>query len=203
MGEWLERNKVYVLLFLIGATAIGVASFWARRPKPAPIIISTPLPTPTPTPVATPTLAPLRVYVTGAVEQPDVYALPPGSIVKDALLAAGGATADADLERINLALQLSDQQQLYVPFQGEESPPVAPPARSGSGSASSETGLVNINIASAQELETLPGVGPAIAQRIIDHRTEHGPFQAVEDIMDVKGIGPATFEELRDWITTH
>ena len=202
MGEWLERYKVYVLLFLIAVTAIGLASFWGRRPKPAPIIIATPLPTSSPTPVPTPTPAPLRVYVTGAVEKPDVYLLPAGSIVKDALLAAGGATAEADLARINLALQLSDQQQIYVPCEGEDSPPVAPPSGSSSGGDPAAAGRVNINTASLQELDTLPGVGPAIAQRIIDYRTEHGPFQTPEEITQVNGIGPSTFEELRDRITT-
>jgi competence protein ComEA len=202
VGEWLERNRIYIFLFLIAATAIGLASFWVRRPKPAPILITTPLPTFSPTPVSTPTVAPLRVYVTGAVERPDVYILPPGSIVKDALLAAGGPTVDADLERINLALQLSDQQQVYVPYEGEDSPPIAPPSGSSPGSDPSAAGQVNINTASLQELDTLPGVGPAIAQRIIDYRTEHGPFQAPEDITEVNGIGPATFEELRDRITT-
>jgi competence protein ComEA len=201
---WQERYRWYAAFVLIALAVVGGLVVWIRRPRPGPIIISTPVPTATPPPVPTLTPAPLRVYVTGAVLEPDVYLLPPASIVKDALAAAGGATDDADLNRINLALQLSDQQQVYVPRKGEESPPVPPLGeRSPSDSSGATgTGQVNINAASVEALQTLPGVGPAIAQRIVDYRTEHGPFATIDDLMNVKGIGPATFAELKDQITT-
>jgi competence protein ComEA len=205
MGEWLDRYKAHVLVILLAVIAAGSVQLWLRRPQPSPMIISTPAPTLTPTPVSTPTPAPLRVYVTGAVRQPDVYLFPAGSIVKEAIAAAGGATDDADLDRINLAVQLQDQQQVYVPRQGEEAPPV-PPVVSASpggevGTRSGIVSLVNINTASAVELEALPGIGPTYAQRIVDYRQANGPFAAVEGIMEVKGIGPGTLAKLEGLIT--
>lgn len=207
MDEWLDRYKAYVLAVLLVAIAAGSVLFWLRRPQPAPIVILTPVPVATPTAVPSSTPAPVRVYVTGAVREPDVYVLSPGSIVKDAVIAAGGVTGDADLERINLAVQVHDQQQVYVPRQGEGTPPV-PPVGTALPAAGSRldvvsVSIVNINSASAAELEALPGIGPAFAQRIVDYRTEHGPFVVVEDIMEVKGIGPTTFAKLEDLITVH
>jgi competence protein ComEA len=202
MGEWLDRYKAHVLVVLLAAIAAGSVLLWLKRPQPSPLIISTPAPTPTPIPVPTPTPVPLRVYVTGAVHCPDVYRLAPGSIVKEALVAAGGATADADLDRINLAVQLQDQQQVYVPRQGEGTLPT-PPLRSSANERSEAitVSLLNINSASAAELETLPGIGPTYAQRIVEYREENGPFVTVEDIIKVKGIGPGTFAKLEDLIT--
>jgi competence protein ComEA len=139
----------------------------------------------------------LRVYVSGAVQQPDVYPLPLDSIVKDAIMAAGGATGDADLDRINLALPVADGQHVYVPRLGEENSPVQPLSRQ-----PASGGKVNINTADSAALDSLPGIGPALAQRIIDYRQEHGPFARLEDLMEVSGIGPGTFEKLRDLITT-
>jgi competence protein ComEA len=223
LGGWLERHRLVVFVALLAIILPGVALLWLKRPQPAPLIISTPVPTPTwtlvltPTPAPTATPLPVRVYVTGAVVHSDVYLLPAGSIVKDALLAAGGATADADLERINLAVQLYDQQQVHVPYQGQEALPVpgvsstvTPPAATvpAAGAASSDgtragagPALINVNTASAEELETLPGIGPAFAQRIIDYRIEHGAFATVEQLTEVKGIGPATLDKIEHLIT--
>jgi len=202
MNEWLERYKTYIVLALGIMLAMGGVFFWLNRPQPAPITISTPVPTATPTLTPIPTLALVRIYISGAVRKPDVYVLPPGSIVKDAVAAAGGTTADADMDRINLALALHDQQQIYVPRQGETDPPAPPPTGGQPLAPPSSTSKVNINTASLEELDTLPGIGPAIAQRIIDYRTANGPFAAIEDLVQVKGIGPATFEKLQDKITT-
>ncbi|HIE37821.1 MAG TPA: ComEA family DNA-binding protein, partial [Anaerolineales bacterium] len=141
---------------------------------------------------------PLRVYVSGAVANPAVYRLPPGSLVEEAVRAAGGPTPDADLDRINLARELVDQQQVYVPRMGEESPQ---PALSGGVTASDEP-LIDINTAAPAELESLPHIGPATAQRIVEYRQDHGPFETIEEIMEVPGIGPVTFEEIRNRITT-
>jgi competence protein ComEA len=134
------------------------------------------------------------------VQTPDVYELRSGSIVQDAIDAAGGPTSEADLAGINLALALQDQQQVHVPREGETSPP---PAVSGgdAGSAESSGGLININTATAEELEALPGVGEVTAQRIIEHREVNGPFERVEDIQDVSGIGEKTFEGMEGMIT--
>jgi competence protein ComEA len=142
----------------------------------------------------------MRVHVSGAVRAPAVYRLPPGSIVQDAVDAAGGPAADADLERINLAVELRDQQQVYVPRKGEAEP--QPPISGGESGGEEPAGaLVNVNTATAAELETLPRIGPAMAQRIIEYREANGPFGSIEDIQNVPGIGPATFEGLKDLIT--
>jgi competence protein ComEA len=126
-----------------------------------------------------------------------VYPLPPDSIVKDALLAAGGATDDADLDRINLALPVADGQHVYVPRLGEVDLPVQPP------SSQPATGSkININTADAATLESLPGIGPAIAQRIIDYRQANGPFAHIEDIKNVSGIGDGILSKIQDLIVT-
>ena len=140
----------------------------------------------------------MQVYVSGAVHMPDVYTLPPNSIVKDAILAAGGATLEADLDRINLALPVAGGQHIYVPSKGEEDPPVEPPVRAPGGVGRQ----VNLNTADQAALESLPGIGPAIAGRIIDYRQANGPFERIEDVMDVSGIGPATFAKIEALITT-
>jgi competence protein ComEA len=193
--QWLERYRAVLLLGLIALALLALILFYSLRPQPESIILSTS--TPPPTPEATPTPRPLRVYVSGAVHQPDVYPLLPDSIVKDAILAAGGATDDADLDRINLALPVADGQHVYVPRLGEEDLPVQPSSNQRAGEYK-----VNINTADVAALDLLPGIGPALAQRIIDYRQEHGPFARLEDIMEVSGIGPGTFEKLRDLITT-
>jgi competence protein ComEA len=200
MADWLERYRGHIVIVLLNLVALGGAFFFLRRPEPEPIFILTPEPTATSLP--TPTPQPLRVYVSGAVVHPDVYELPCGSIVRDAIEVAGGATGEADLNRINLARHVHDEEQIYVPQEGEKSLPVSSPSGFSSPSSSSQAGSkVNINTATAEELDTLPGVGPSIAQRIIDYRTASGPFQSIEDIKNVGGIGDVTFEKLKDKIT--
>ena len=195
----LQRYRGYILISLGWLIALGGMLFALRRPQPPPIEILPPPPTATPT--LTPTPRPLRVYVSGAVHEPDVYELPADSIVKDAIVIAGGATEEADLEAINLALPLSDGAQVHVPYRRENRPtppPLSTPVRQiPASSANKPTDKVNINTATAEELEALPCIGPAMAQRIIEGR----PYGSIEDIMRVKGIGEATFEKLRDLIT--
>ena len=199
MDQSTTQHRGYVILgSVLGLIVGGVVGYFSPHPQTnAPIVVSTPPPTSTPFP--TPTPAPIRVHVTGAVRHPDVYKLPRGSIVQHAVEAAGGPTVDADLDCINLAIELHDQQQVYVPCEGEKS---APPSVSGGASDSQGVAgeLVNVNTATATELETLPRIGPVTAQRIIEYREANGPFAAVEDIQDVPGIGPATFEGLEDMI---
>jgi competence protein ComEA len=158
----------------------------------APIVV---MPPPTVVPTAPPTLPPVRVYVSGAVATPGVYTLPPKSLVNDALQAAGGATAEADLEKINLAQEVRDQQQIHVPRKGEAAP--QPPVPGGSPAAKK----ININTATLADLDTLPKIGPITAQHIVDYRTKNGPFKKIEDLKNVSGIGDATFEGLKDLIT--
>lgn len=193
MGQIWERYRGYIVFSLGWALLAGVLLLIARRPVGEPIEI---LPPPSPTPTATP--APLRVYVSGAVRSPDVYLLPVDAIVRDAIQAAGGATEDADLAAINLALPLADGVHVHVPRLGEATPapgisgPVGGTAVSVAGGA-----RINVNTATLEELDTLPGVGPTLAQRIIDHR----PYSSPEDLLRVPGIGDATLARLRDLIT--
>ncbi len=144
------------------------------------------------------------VHVAGSVRIPGVYELPAGSRVDDAVLAAGGPTADADLDAVNLAGWLQDGQQVYVPAVGETVPPTAAAGtQSGTGTdVGADAGRpIDLNTATAADLEELPGIGPALAERILDWRTENGGFTSVDQLDDVSGIGPATMDRLRDLVT--
>lgn len=144
------------------------------------------------------------VHVAGAVASPGVQRLPVGARVVDAVDAAGGATPDADLARVNLAAPLVDGQQVYLLRQGEEPPPgvaAGAPAAAGAAGATGGDGPIDINRATAAELEELPGVGPATAEAIISHREQHGPFASVDDLIDVRGIGDAKLEQIRERAT--
>lgn len=142
------------------------------------------------------------VHVVGAVARPGIVTLPGGSRVSDAVERAGGARDDADLARLNLARVLVDGERLYVPKAGETDIPAALEGSSGSagdgGAGSAVDAVVDLNTADQTLLETLPGIGPSLAGRILAWRDEHGRFAAVEDLLDVSGIGDVRFAELRD-----
>ena len=145
------------------------------------------------------------VDISGAVASPAVVELPAGSRVQDAIEAAGGLTDDADITDLNRAAELADGEKIYVPHEGEEveattSTGTASSSSSGSTSSDGDTDLVNINTADADELDTLPGVGPATAEAIIEDREANGPFTSIEDIMRVSGIGEAKFADMQDYI---
>ena len=195
MSNWVERYRGYILVTLINVIVLGGVLIFLHRPPQPEITITSPPSTATPLP--SPTSCPLRVYVSGAVAQPDVYELPAGSIVKDAIEAAGGATSEADLDRINLALSVADGQHIYVPRQGEEIPLISQPTKPSVTTSSKAGGQININTASQSEIETLPGIGPSKAQGIIENR----PYGSIEEIKKVPGIGEATFQKLKDLIT--
>jgi competence protein ComEA len=181
------------LLFLIVALALIGAVGYGLAHRPPPLTLAVLPPPPTPLPTATPSPAPLHCHVVGPVNAPGVYTLPPGATVQDAIRAAGGPSADADLERLNLAVVVQGQQQIVVPRRQ-----VAPGAPGGTGS-----GLLDINAADSETLQTLPGIGPVLAGRIIEYRDEHGPFATVDDLINVKGIGQATLEKLRPLIAVN
>lgn len=152
------------------------------------------------------------VHVVGAVVSPGVVVLADGARVADAIAAAGGAASDADTEQLNLARVLDDGEQVRVPHAGEQlaapDPGPSPPGASGGGAAAGSSGgstpgggVVNINTAGVSELEALPGIGPALAARIVEYRDGHGPFASVDDLTDVPGIGPAKLEALRSQAT--
>ncbi|RJP54497.1 MAG: ComEA family DNA-binding protein [Anaerolineaceae bacterium] len=170
---------------LIGLVLGGLLWIVARSPRGNSVAL---LPPPTP--------APLVVDVAGAVPRPGVYELPGGSRVNDAIEAAGGFLAEADKSTINLAAPLEDGQRLEIPFlAGVESV----------GATRVEEvalELIDINTADVDTLITLPGIGPTLAQRIIDYRETYGDFYYIEDIMNVPGIGFDTFENIMDLIMT-
>lgn len=151
----------------------------------------------------------LKVYISGAVRSPGVYALQPGNRLAEALDAAGGATAGADLAAVNLALRVQDEGYYYIPVVGETPPAAASPlegAGQGASSAPSSSqgagrGLLDLNTATLEDLGALPGIGPVRAQAIIDHRDRNGPFISVTGIIDVAGIGMVTYEKIQDLVT--
>lgn len=209
------KLQLFLYGLLSGLLVTGVLLVVARRPPGHPVTLGEP-----PTPI------PIRIHVTGAVAQPGVYALPRGSIVQDALEAAGGLTQRADLRAVNLAQLLIEGDQVTVPelpptltptFTPSPTDTPAPTITVGPGtptltplptattprptSGPAPNALININTATQAELETLPRIGPSIAARIIEYRTANGPFPTIEAIMNVKGIGPATFAQIKDYIT--
>jgi len=176
---------------VVGFLGVGLLLLTTGEPRGEPIQLSPP-----------PTPSPLIVHVTGAVNKPGVYSLPPASRVGEAIDLAGGLADDADASLINLAQLVEDGEQVWIPYQihqdvvEEQSDIVgAEPAQSRAND------LININTATQIQLESLPGIGPAYAEAIIQYRLENGPFEKIEDIQDVKGIGPITFEKIRSLIT--
>jgi len=207
IGRSLDKHRegvaVGLLLSLLFGIALGVILLSAKRPVAAPIVIQSITAPPAPNVVPTATPLSIQVYVSGAVPRPGVYALPWDSRVEQAVAAAGGTTADADLVRVNLAARVHDEQQVYVPYQGEVATPILPttmPGTSNAGLLALPGQKININTASATELETLPGIGPVLAQRIVEYRQTNGPFSRPEDIKKVKGIGDGIFADIKDWI---
>lgn len=151
----------------------------------------------------------LVVHVTGAVLRPGVYTMSPGDRVADAVAAAGGALGSAAPDAVNLARIIADGERIYIPTLEEVEAGAV--ANAGSGAewgagappgAVSAAGVVDINRATAAELEALPGVGPATARKIVDDREANGPFATPEDLMRVPGIGPKKFEAMRDQVST-
>lgn len=164
------------------------------------------------------------VHVTGRVKNPGVYNLKPDSRIQDAVHAAGGPASNADLESINLAQKLEDGMQVYIAKMGETPKPVvsvvtggtsskssssgAKPSSSGKAASSGGTaklskpgsGTVNINTAGDAELQRLPGIGPSMAQRILDYRSENGRFKSIDELDEVKGIGPAKLAKMRPFV---
>jgi len=173
-----------LILGLLAAAGILLA---AGKPRSSPVML-----------LPTPALTYLMIDITGEVVKPGVYQLPPNSHVLDAIQAAGGLLVDADVNTLNMAAELSDGQKIIVKTQGqlpvitegaERSIPIE------------VTGPIDINTATAEQLETLPGIGPTKAGEIIIYRQKNGAFDRIEDIQNVSGIGPATFEAIRDLIS--
>ncbi len=178
-----------LLLGLLAAAGVFLSS---RAPAGQPVEL---LPTVSPQPMV--------VYVLGAVQRPGVYALPPNSRVIDAIQAAGGFSESAITTDINVAAKLKDGQKLEIPGSGELPTPVFVIGKDGLFLTPTPVpgDPVNINTADLALLDTLPGIGPTTAQRIIDYRDANGPFQTVDDLLKVAGIGPVRLERLRPFVT--
>jgi competence protein ComEA len=196
--DMLAQRKKLVMSVLVGVGLVGGA-LTMRPPPVEPLLLEAPTPAPSVTAAPSPTAEPLVVFVSGAVIAPGIYTLPPGSRVVDALQAAGGPAGGAAVERLNQATRLTDGMQIHMPAEGEAG--VAPAvAVSGGAAAASAAGPVSLNQADAAMLEGLPGIGPSLAARVIEYREANGPFQSVEQLLEVKGIGPAILEKIRDLV---
>lgn len=210
-----SRTLAALAVVLVVAAGFAAQHFWTGRPQPVqpPQVVGEgeAAVRPQPSPGAPPTAAAgepgavsgpnqgrIVVDVSGKVRLPGIHRLPAGSRVADALRAAGGIKAGADTAGLNRARLLMDGEQVVV---GVPAPPGAagPAAAGGSpaGAAGGAAGPVGLNAATAEQLETLPGVGPVLAQHIIDYRTEHGGFRSVEELREVRGIGDRRFADLQ------
>jgi competence protein ComEA len=223
---WFGPGRLAVSIASAAAVVIGAS--WLLRTPPPPVEASLPYATtttpatpatsdgagapsdpvaPSDTTPPTPTSpSVLLVHVAGAVIVPGVHPLPPDARVIDAITAAGGPAADAHTDALNLAEPLADGDRVYVPVRGEVTQVpvgVTPSPGSGGGAATGQTstGPVDLNTAGVDALDVLPGVGPATAAAIVDHRERVGPFVSVDQLADVPGIGPAKLEALRDLVT--
>ena len=184
----IKSIPAYVLIALtIAALSAGIILLVSDRSSGSPGV-EIMLPTVTPTTDS-------KVYVSGAVYDPGVYLMQVGDRLVDAIAAAGGATQGARLSCINLALRVDDEAHVHVPEPAEACQPP-----SGSETAREDV-RIYLNTATAQQLEALPGIGTVKAQAIIDYRESNGPFRSIEEVMEVRGIGPAIYESIRDLIS--
>jgi competence protein ComEA len=207
MNRWFSPHALAQRARLLAALACFVGAVlllgWTFAPRPAPQAMAADHPADTapaesdmPLEEATaPGAAPARlvVYITGAVRAPDVYELPADARVKDLVVAAGGLAPDADAEQVNLAARLKDGQQLHIPRLGE--------GRAAATGAGAGPALVDLNTASADALEALDGVGQTTARKIVEYRDANGPFTSVEELKNVKGIGPSLFDKIAAQVT--
>ena len=197
------KNVLYSLVGVMAGFALaGLLLFISRAPAGEPITLQ-----------PAPTQEPIAVHVIGAVPRPGLYEFAEGARVQDAIDAAGGLLTSAAVETINLAALLEDGQQLNIPYKTGEEPSVSGSEESNNNelvlpgsteepqTTETNTELININTATLEELDSLPGIGPTIAQRIIDYRTANGPFLVPEDILNVSGIGPSTYDQIKDLIS--
>lgn len=206
------RLRVAGAVAALALTAL--VGWWLLRPPPVPATEASLPYAPGAAPpgsgastTATSTTAPaeLVAHAAGAVVRPGLHRLAAGGRVADLLAAAGGPTAEADLDRVNLAAPVADGQRVWFPRVGEVEPPVVPgeggPAPPGGAVGAGNAGPLDLNTATAEQLEALPGIGPSIAAAIVEHRDRVGVFRSVDDLLDVAGIGPARLEELRPLVT--
>jgi competence protein ComEA len=193
----LAAAAAVVVLVVVAVVLLG------GRSAPAPLVLPRAGPAgssaPDPGPATTAAGTEVAVHAAGAVARPGLYVLPAGSRVADVVAAAGGPLAEADLDQVNLATKVADGDRVHVPRRGEVVATGAPPPPAGA-SPTSRPATVDLNAATAEQLEDLPGIGPALAKAIVDHRTRHGRFRTVDGLLEVRGIGPAKLDGLRDLV---
>lgn len=187
-----RRRETLVVGAIVGLAVFSSLGMWARG---APAIIAPPARA-TPTPSTFSAVGGIVVHVAGAVRRPGIIQLPPGARVADALEMAGGPLPRADLDLLNLAALAVDGTQILVPFRGS-----AAPAASVASPAATAGGVVALNSADASVLETVPGLGPVKAGAIVAYRTEIGGFTSIDQLLEVSGIGPATLESIRPFVS--
>lgn len=197
-------RRELVALCVVAVVVASGGALWYVRSLPRPVEIRTaPAARATPVPAPSPSPEPLVVHVAGEVRRPGVYTFVDGDRVVDAVRAAGGARSKADLDAINLASPLADGEQILVPRRGPTGSTASgfQGAVPGASPSSALSALVNVNTADEAQLEELPGIGPVLAQAIVDYRTENGPFPSVDSLLDVSGIGPSTLADIRELVT--
>ena len=179
-----------LLALIVGAALLGIAVWAAFSPREQPIVLN-----------PAPTAAPLLVHVAGAVEKPGVYQLPANSRFGDAIQAAGGLRQDAQAQLVNLAARLKDGEKVIIPVIGSQSTVIRNPENENNApDPGGTTAIINLNTASLEELQTLPGIGQTRAEDIIAYREANNGFKSIEEIQNVSGIGPSTFEKLKDQV---
>ena len=178
--RWSHQEQLVVSLAMAAVVAAGGLLLVLRRPPPPVRFVEPPLPTE------------VVVQVDGEVIQPGLYRVTRGARVEDVIQAAGGLTVEADLSAVNRARIVRDGDRVIIPRREPASPAAGSPAR-----------VIDLNTATAADLQTLPGIGPVLAGRIIAYRTRHGPFQRLEDLLEVEGIGPRLLQRLQSAMTVH
>lgn len=211
---------LFMLLVGAGILITKTTGFSFNNPTPTAVAAKAATPKPdtphaTRTTPPTPTIDPtIKVYVTGEVLKPDVYVMRSGDRIEDAINLAGGFTGDADKTRLDLAQRVKDEMHIVVPAKvapGTPSPPggitlpAGTMAQTSPGKAAANPtrtpGKINLNTASAADLESLPGIGEVLAQRIVEYRTKNGPFKVLDDLKKVQGVNKATLDKIKDLVT--
>lgn len=193
-----DRYQGILILVLTFLAAVGAALWYTRAPSGEPLVIAPPTESATISNAADTNadVRTVKVYLTGGVLRPGVYSVPPDARVDDVVKAAGGLLVDAERERVNLASLVRDGQHIHIPTFRESL------SATGSGAPISQgaSGRINVNTASAAELEKLPRIGEAIANRIVTYRQANGPFRRVEELKELKLVGQADFEQIKDLV---